>query len=73
MSLLKLEFSIPEEHIESQQAIYGSSLVQVFHRLDNYLRDLEKHQDVSLVKVAEVRAALMAYTTELGIPEEILW
>ena len=43
MSILKLEFSIPEERIEANRAIHGSDSYAVLWDLDQWLRTKIKH------------------------------
>jgi hypothetical protein len=53
-----LEFTLPEEHEEFDDAQKGTFYRAGIEDLDNWLRGLAKYQDLEIVKIEEVRAKI---------------
>ena len=62
-----LEFSMPEDKVEFENAYKGSNYKRVIEELDQRLRSLHKYQDQHTIGVEEVRAILVELLNEYAV------
>lgn len=62
-----LEFDLPEENAEHRLALNGARWMSVCHELDQWLRSAQKHQDLEMLKISEVRTRLHEEMMESGL------
>ena len=54
-----LEFTLPEDSEEHELALKGSHYKSVIDDLDNWLRNMAKHEDKRDVEIEQVRCKIM--------------
>ena len=69
MRIATLTFELPVDKYEFDCAINGALYRSVLAKLDVYLRNVAKYQDIDIIEVKEVRQKITELLDEYGLKE----